>query len=232
MAFRNDAQAMTRDDERHEYQRLRGQLDALEEDIKRSRSDLAQLTSAHFEGFFERPREHEVSPPIQGERVPLRDGSVAIVRPVQPADAARLREGFDRLSAVERYRRFLFDRRHLTAAEAAELATLDRDHEALGAIDPETGCGVGLARFVRDSRDSARATAAVIVVDSWQGRGLATQLLRRLADKARASGIAHFEAHMIVGDVSSQRMFESVGTLVTTERANGVLDVTVRLTGD
>jgi hypothetical protein len=37
---------------------------------------------------------------------------------------------------------------------------------------------------------------------------------------------------MIVGDVSSQRMFESVGTLETTERANGVLDVTVRLTGE
>ena len=232
MAFGNDAQAMTRDDERHEYHRLRDQLNALNEDIERSRSELAQLTSAHFEGFFDRPRGPEASAAIHGEQVHLRDGSTAIVRPVEPADAARLQEGFDQLSAVERYRRFLFDRSHLTPAEAAELASVDRDHEALGAIDPQTGCGVGLARFVRDSRDRTRATAAVIVVDSWQGRGLATQLLRRLADRARASGIARFEAHMIVGDTSSQRMFESVGTLETTERAKGVVDVTVRLAGD
>jgi GNAT superfamily N-acetyltransferase len=220
---------MSRDDERHEYRVLHGQLDALDEDIARARADLQALTTAHFEGFFSKPSHPSTARPAEGERVKLRDGSVAIIRPLQPADASMVREGFEHLSAVERYRRFIFDQEHLTTAEAAELTTVDRDHVAYGAIDPATGAGVGLARYVCDHHDETCAVAAVIVVNAWQGRGLATRLLRRLADHAREAGIERLEAHMIVGDTSSQRMFESVGQVETTQRGRGALDVTVRL---
>jgi GNAT superfamily N-acetyltransferase len=220
---------MSRDDERHEYRVLHGQLDALDEDIARARADLQALTTAHFEGFFSKPSHPSTARPAEGERVKLRDGSVAVIRPLQPADASMVREGFEHLSAVERYRRFIFNQEHLTTAEAARLTTLDRDHVAFGAIDPKTGAGVGLARYVCDEQDGACAVAAVFVVNAWQGRGLATRLLRRLADHAREAGIERLEAHMIVGDTSSQRMFESVGQVETTQRGRGALDVTVRL---
>jgi GNAT superfamily N-acetyltransferase len=220
---------MKRDDERHEYHLLHGQLDALDEDIARAREDLRRLSTAHYEGFFNPGAVRGGAQRFEGERVRLRDGSTCVMRPVQPADASLVREGFDHLSAVERYRRFIFDQEHLTASEATELATVDRDHVAYGAIDPTTGAGIGLARYVREPDDSSRAVTAVIVVDSWQGRGVATRLLRRLADRAREEGIEHLEAHMIVGDTSSQRMFESVGELEATRRSKGVLDVTVNL---
>ena len=74
-----------------------------------------------------------------------------------------------------------------------------------------------------------RDGSAVIVVDQWQKRGLGTRLLRRLAERARAAGIEHFESHMIVGDTTAQQVFESVGTVEAAERRGGVVDVTVRL---
>ena len=222
---------MRPDDERREYRRLKEQLDALEEDIQAARLALAQATTAHSEGFFsEAPVQEHPEEVAAGERVTLRDGLTVTIRPVQPADTALVREGFEHLSAVTRYRKFLFDRQ-LTASDAEEVWHLDRDHDALGAIDPATGAGVGLARCVRDQHDPKRAIAAVIVADEWQNRGLGTRLLKRLADRARAAGIEYFESHMIVGDGTARQVLESVGPVQTSERCAGVVDVTVRLSG-
>jgi GNAT superfamily N-acetyltransferase len=222
---------MKRDNEGREYKRLEGQLDALGEDIEVARRDLERVVTVHFDEYFGGKRLRKPpAGPIPGERVELRDGSAVVIRPVEPADSSLLKEGFERLSAVSRYRRFLFDRPDLTESEAEELTRLDhRDHEALLAVDPETGDGAGLARYVRDAGDKTRAVAAVTVMDAWQGRGLGTELLRRLARRALAAGIEHFDGHMIVGDASAQRMFESVGSLETTQRSAGTLDLTVRL---
>lgn len=44
------------------------------------------------------------------------------------------------------------------------------DHEALVAIDPDTGRGVGVARYVRDPKRHPSAEVAFAVLESWQGR--------------------------------------------------------------
>jgi GNAT superfamily N-acetyltransferase len=223
---------MKSDDERAEFKRLEGQLHALDADIERARSDLVRATTAHFEEFFQGPNLRKPPKQIEGEPFRLRDGSTVRFREVQPADASLLQEGFHNLSAVSRYRRFLFDRPDLTDEEATELTQLDhRDHEAIVAVDPENGDGAGIARYIRDDVDPSRAVAAVTVIDEWQGRGLGTELVTRIAARARAVGIEHFEAHMIVGDVEAQRMFEHAGPVETSERGRGTLDVTVSLVG-
>jgi GNAT superfamily N-acetyltransferase len=218
----DDVPLLPSEDRRHELARLEGQLGALDDDIARARRDLERATTAHFEDFLGK-RGGRASAAPTGERLQLRDGSTVLIRPLEPADASLVEEGFERLSAVNRYRQFIFDRPDLN-----EVTTIDDDHWTLGAIDPATGTGVGLARYVRNPRDHTLATVAVIVIDDWQGRGLATRLLKQLVKRMRASGIEHFEAHMIIGDVQSQRMFEAVGTVETVERAAGVVDVTVR----
>jgi RimJ/RimL family protein N-acetyltransferase len=223
---------MRRDDERAERKALHGQLDALDADIQTARSDLARATTAHFEEFFQGPHLHKPDSPVEGEPFELRGGSSVRIRPVQPADASRLQQGFHNLSAVSRYRRFLFDRPDVTEEEARDLTQLDhRDHEAIIAVDADDGSGVGIARYVRDQNDPTRAVAAVTIVDPWQGHGLGTELLGRLAARARGVGIEHFEAHIIVGDIEAQRIFEHVGAVETSRRSRGTLDVTVRLAG-
>lgn len=222
----DDAPQLPSDEEGREFRRLAGQLDALKRDIELARRDLVRASSARFEEFFKGPRlPRRPAVPVDGERVELRDGSIVVVRPLEPTDSALVEYEFANLSAVNRYRQFLPERPEGSGA----IAAVDADHFALGAIDPGTGAGVGLARYVRRAADPARATVAVIVVDAWQGRGLATRLLERLAGQARANAIERFDAHMLAGDTSTERMLARVGTLEAVEHRNGVLDVTVRL---
>jgi RimJ/RimL family protein N-acetyltransferase len=130
-----------------------------------------------------------------GQRVVLRDGSAVLIRQVRPSDAPLVADGFARLSARSRRARFLSGKDTLSAAELRYLTDVDHhDHEALGALDHPGRRGVGVARYVRDTADAQAAEIAVTIVDDWQGRGLGTELLARLSERARAAGIRRFTA--------------------------------------
>ena len=132
---------------------------------------------------------------VTGRPVKLRDGSKVVIRQVQPADAPLLADGFARLSGKSRQMRFLSRKDRLSAAELRYFTDVDHhDHEALGALDQADGRGVGVARYVRDAKDPRAAEVAVTIVDDWQGRGLGTELLTRLSDRARSEGICRFTA--------------------------------------
>jgi GNAT superfamily N-acetyltransferase len=132
---------------------------------------------------------------VAGEAVALRDGSSILVRPVQPTDGELLLDGFARLSARSRYARFLTAKAELTPAEVHFFTHVDHHHhDALCAVDPVTGRGVGIARFVRSRTDGQEAEVAITVVDEWQRRGVGTALLLRLAERARSVGIFCFTA--------------------------------------
>ena len=125
----------------------------------------------------------------------LRDGSAVLIRQVQSADAPLLADGFARLSAQSRQMRFLTTKKELSPAELRYFTDVDHhDHEALGALDHADGRGVGIARYIRDAQDPHAAEIAVTIVDDWQGRGLGTELLAQLSDRARQEGIRCFTA--------------------------------------
>jgi GNAT superfamily N-acetyltransferase len=138
--------------------------------------------------------------PIPGERVTLRDGRQLLIGRVTPRDAPVLADGFARLSEESRRLRFLTAKPTLSRSELRYLTEVDgHHHEALGAVDPQTGEGVGIARFVRDSENPTRAEAAITVADAWQRHGVGKLLLERLSNRAREEGITHFTA-LVSGD--------------------------------
>jgi RimJ/RimL family protein N-acetyltransferase len=138
---------------------------------------------------------HRPPSAARGKRVVLRDNSAVLIRPVQRADAPLLADGFARLSTRSRRMRFLTAKKELSPAELRYLTDIDHsDHEALGALDHAGGRGVGVARYIRDADDPQAAEIAVTIVDDWQGRGLGTELLAQLADRARSEGIRRFTA--------------------------------------
>jgi GNAT superfamily N-acetyltransferase len=119
------------------------------------------------------------------------------IRPLEPPDAALLDRVLDGMSAHSRYTRFHGPKPRLSAGERAYLAGTDgHNHLALVAIDP-AGAPLGIARGVRLSHDPAMAEIAAEVVDRWQRHGLGTALLRRLARRAAAVGIARFSATVL-----------------------------------
>lgn len=170
--------------------------------------------------------------PASGELVALRDGSRVLIRPVSPQDRALFVAGFARLSPESRYRRFLSAKGRLSEGELDFFTRLDHtDHEALGAQDPVSGEGLGVARYIRLPAAPQAAEAAVVVTDGWQGRGLGSALLDRLAARAAEQGIREFVATLLTANRAMLRLFERIGELRV--RSDGpMLEIEVRLAVD
>ena len=148
---------------------------------------------------------------MRGRPVVLRDGSTVLFRQVHSADAPLLADGFARLSARSRQLRFLTPKKELSPAELSYFTDVDHhDHEALGALEHPGGRGVGIARYVRDADDPRAAEIAVTVIDDWQGRGLGTELVAQLADRARSEGICRFTALVAADNPAMARLLRNV----------------------
>src|SRR3954452_3013806 len=131
-------------------------------------------------------------------RVTLRDGTELDIRPVTAADRRLLLSGFARFGERSRQQRFFGVKVALTEAELTFFTEVDHhDHEALGAIDPQTGAGVGIARFIRLEPGAEVAEAAVSVVDDWQARGVGRALLTALVERAHEEGVDRFQATLL-----------------------------------
>jgi RimJ/RimL family protein N-acetyltransferase/nucleotide-binding universal stress UspA family protein len=143
-------------------------------------------------------------------QVHLRDGSEALVRPISPDDRDRLSSAFAALSDRSRYLRFQAPMAQLTDRQLAYLTSVDHhDHEALIALDPGEEEIVGVARFVRVQ--GAQAECAITVADDWQGRGLGTELLDRLVERAREEGVERFSAVVLAENSEAIRLLERLG---------------------
>jgi RimJ/RimL family protein N-acetyltransferase/nucleotide-binding universal stress UspA family protein len=148
--------------------------------------------------------------------VTLADGSRLAIRPIEPGDRGLVAAGFERLSPESRYRRFFSPMRELTGRQLDYLTRVDHhDHEALVAIDAESGEGVAVARFVRVGEGVAEP--AIAVVDDWQGRGVAAALLDRLVERAREEGIGRFVALVMADNPRAIRALERLGETRTDE---------------
>jgi RimJ/RimL family protein N-acetyltransferase len=125
-----------------------------------------------------------------GRVVELRDGTEALIRPMEPGDRERLKKGFESSSEESRFQRFLSPQPRLSSKQLEFLTAVDHvNHEALIAVDPETGQSLGTARYVRDESDPETAEFAVGVGDQWMRIGLGTALLSALVARAREEGI-------------------------------------------
>ncbi len=141
----------------------------------------------------------EMSAP-DADVITLADGGQILVRQLLPSDRDELAQRYLQLSPEARRLRFFNAPDHLSERLLDYLMDVEGpDHFALvaQAIDDEDDPGVGLARYVRSRDDPGVAEAAVTVLDAYQNRGIATTLLRRLADHARDHGISTVTASVM-----------------------------------
>jgi RimJ/RimL family protein N-acetyltransferase len=166
----------------------------------------------------------------EGRPAVLRDGSAVLIRPIRGTDAPLLADGFARLSAASRRMRFLGVKKELSAAELRYFTDVDHhDHEALVALDLTGGRGAGVARYIRDADDPQAAEIAITIVDDWQGRGLGTELLARLSDRARQEGIRRFTALTDAGNVAVATLLRNAGARLA-GRGRGTVEYEITLT--
>jgi len=166
------------------------------------------------------PREWEAD-------VLLTDGGVARLRPIRPADAAKLVEFYDRVSAESKYLRFFAPYPRLSERDVARFTQVDYvDRVAFILTVGEQMIAVG--RYDRVVNDEAEV--AFLVEDAHQGRGIAQLLLEHLAEAARERGITKFVAEVLPENRRMAQVFADAGYRVHKGIQDGVLSVEFPIT--
>jgi RimJ/RimL family protein N-acetyltransferase len=146
-----------------------------------------------------------------GELV-LADGSRVRTRQIRPTDREALADGFARLSAKSRYRRFLGPKPTLSERELTYLTDVDHvTHEAIVAFDAADGRMVGVARYAVWHGTDDTADIAVTIADDWHGRGLGSALAARVVRCARANGIRRITGSTLWDNIAASALMRRLG---------------------
>ena len=157
----------------------------------------------------------------------LRDGSTLALRYAREADVPALAAFFDALSLDSRYYRF-FSATAVNTARVRQLVPRTPDEGA--ALVGEVGNHlIAFAGYYRTPGVRDRAEVAFSIADRFQGRGVGTRLLERLADLARAEGIRTFEAFVMEANRQMMAVFVDSGYRISSEMAGGVTHVELSL---
>lgn len=164
-------------------------------------------------------------------RLVLRDGTVASVRRSTPADRDAMRRFFHELSPESRRRRFF------TAGEPAD-ALIDTlcdsadEHRsvtlvAVRQVGDDTRL-IAVGSYIANTPTVAEAAFAVD--DRFQGKGLGTELLERLAAIAADHGFHRFAATTLTDNNAMLEVFRDSGFEVRSKSAPGCIEVGLTLT--
>jgi acetate---CoA ligase (ADP-forming) len=159
--------------------------------------------------------------------VVLITGATVLLRPVRPTDQEALASLHAALSADSAYARFLGLRPNLKQLTER---LVDVDYRDTYTLVAESGSRiVGTATYFREMPASGRAEVAFAVSDAWQGLGLGTLLLERLAQVAPEAGIDSFDASTRSDNSAMLNVFRDCGFTVTSSQDGGVVQVSLHL---
>lgn len=158
----------------------------------------------------------------------LKDGSTVHLRPIRTTDGPAVAALFRRLSPRSLYLRFHHHLPGVSEKDIRRFTHVDYENQfglaaTLGEPPGERIIALGLYARIEGTPD--RAEVAFTVEDSHQGRGIATQLLDRMAAIARDHGIDAFEADLLGENESMLEVFRDSGFPLESRIKYGTLHV-------
>ena len=153
----------------------------------------------------EYPEHHEA-------RKTTKAGLPLLLRPVKISDEPALKDFFYSLSDQSMYRRFMTPRRDMPHERLQEFVAIDygREMVILGCLDEGTRSPVvGLAEYYIEE-DGLTANVAFAVTDSYQNKGVGTELLTHLTQIARRQGLHGFTAEVLRENETMLHVFEKM----------------------
>jgi GNAT superfamily N-acetyltransferase len=154
------------------------------------------------------------------------------IRPTRPEDKALIVEAFHALEPRSIYLRFFFNKKEVSDTDLRRLTEPDEAREAVLVATVPTGNAEKIVGLGRYAGDKECAELEFTVEEDYQGRGIATMLLRRLIVLARANGIARFEAHVLAGNGPMLSVLRHGGLPATEREKDGVVTMTLALGGN
>jgi RimJ/RimL family protein N-acetyltransferase len=142
----------------------------------------------------------------------LRDGSTIEISALQPDDRDDMLAAVGRTSTKSLQRRFFVPKRGFSEKEVSFFMNIDfSNHVALVAHVDEDGdsviAGGGRYIIVRPGQ----AELAFVVVDAYQGKGIATILMRHLLAIAREAGLKELTAEVLPENAAMLKVFSKFG---------------------
>jgi acyl-CoA synthetase (NDP forming)/RimJ/RimL family protein N-acetyltransferase len=147
------------------------------------------------------------------EHVFLKNGQGLFLIPATEKDKERVTSFMSRLSQESLRMRFMASISHVSEKIIKDLCCGNfKDTGCLLATETENADSkvVGLANYI-SMGNNRTAEVAFIVEDSYQGLGISTLLLERLAGIAAANGIIEFEAEVLPDNQQMINVFKSSG---------------------
>jgi acetyl coenzyme A synthetase (ADP forming)-like protein len=159
-------------------------------------------------------------------RLILRDGSTAQVRVARPEDGEALLAFFQRLSTESLRRRF-FSAAGPRPEAVTPLCAASDPHQALTLVVVRSQAGEPriIATGSYWAKDDQTAEVAFAVDDAFQGKGLGTLLLERLALLAVRHGFTRFWAVTQAENRAMREVFRESGFPVAEQWAGGEIEV-------
>jgi GNAT superfamily N-acetyltransferase len=166
------------------------------------------------------------------ERLVLPDGSMVVIGLLDAGDEAGITRWFTScfagLGAEKVYARLFVLLEWLDRFAKSALAGVDRlGLQPVAAFAPD-GVTVGIARCLPVST-SGSAEVTVAVAEAWQGRGVATALLERIAARARSVDIHQLTARCRATDDALIRVLSRLGRTTVEPSSFGLVNVQIDL---
>lgn len=148
----------------------------------------------------------------------LKDGETMTIRPIRAEDEPLMvsfHEGLSDRSVYLRYFHMMKLGQRVAHERLTRICFIDYDREIALVAErrgPENGGReiVGVARLQKNLRTNV-GEFSVVVTDRYQGRGLGSELMRRLIEVARVEGLSGIEADVLADNIDMQRMCLRLG---------------------
>ena len=164
--------------------------------------------------------------PVYERKVTLSDGRIAHLRPIVPDDLGALRDAVAEADAETLRHRFLGGRPPKTDEEFQHLVEVDYNRRFAVVALSTSRRGIGLARYDADE-GSTRADVAVAVDAGWRRVGLATALLRGLAEAALDNGVERFTIEFLGDNLDVASIIRESHLPIVVRATDGVTEAEV-----
>src|SRR4029453_14302205 len=157
-------------------------------------------------------------------------GSTVCLRSAGDADVRMVFDLFAGLSERSLYYRFMAARHiDLDAARRIVASVPPGSPDRVHIVAERAGALCGIAGYYQSAQAPDRAEVAFAIADAFQGRGLGTRMLERLAEVGRDRGLRAFDAYVLGDNLAMMDVFLQSGFTLTQGLEQGVFHVALDL---
>ncbi|WP_457576906.1 GNAT family N-acetyltransferase [Desulfomarina sp.] len=168
--------------------------------------------------------------PLKLEEVHVIDNKKITFRPVKLTDERFIQEHYYGLDKVDVVSRFFNERTSFVSKQIENTFIIDYHRDlTIVAVEGEPGFEriLAVGEYYLDP-DSNMAEIAFSVVKKWQGRGLSTIVIKKLAEAARESGIAGLTAYTSTSNKGMVKLFNLLDYEVSIKTEDNMINLTCK----